>query len=60
MDNMDIIINPRKQEAPKDLHIYLTKELYNVLHEFVTKEGITKTDYVCSLIEKDLKLRKLL
>lgn len=54
-----MIKNPRTTEEMKDLHTYVTKEVYAKVDEMVEDGSIkTKTDYVADLIHKDLKERE--
>lgn len=54
-----LIINPKKREVMKDLHSYVTKDIYRIVDKLVSTEGITKTDYVANLIMQDLIKRGL-
>lgn len=56
----DLIVNPRKSEPQKDLHIYVSPRVYNVVDKLMVDLKKTKTDYVGELIKSDLKRRGLL
>lgn len=53
------IINPKRSEDQKDLHVYVSKKIYDKVDQMV-RDGLikTKTDYVEDLIHKDLQERE--
>ena len=58
---MDFITNPKKRDVLKDLHTYVSEEIYDLVDKLAKdKEIESKTEYVSALVEANLRQRGLL